>query len=295
MFCMFRMAIGRLQQAEARDLLGPAEEGQRDGVAAAQMAGARRRGHVAEGLGEGGPRVVGRDLQLLDGHGQVGAAAAGRPAGRSLRPGARRCPRRWAVVDRQLLQGRGVAEAEVEAARRPRGGRRPALGELHGAGDGAAEAHRVQPELVAAVIGPGDGGQVVDVADRAHQDDGLVFRALAPFLGRPVGRVDAGVPLAADRAEIAAAPPSPGWSWRCVSPEIRSSVLVAVGAVLEVRWGSMSMTLISSTSPAVPSSRMQALGHRRLVHEIEGLVVAGLVSFLVVRSGSFPGPGRGWP
>ena len=43
----------------------------------AQVAGAGRRGHVAEGLGVGGPGVVSRYLELLDGHGVLGVPATG--------------------------------------------------------------------------------------------------------------------------------------------------------------------------------------------------------------------------
>ena len=148
------------------------------------------------------------------------------------------------------------------------------------------------PELVAAVVGPGDRGQVVDVADRAHHDDGLVFGAFAFLV--PAVRLDAGVALAADRAEEASAGPLEDGLGDRFARDVLEQVLVVEG-VLEIPVGQHRMTLMSSTSPAVPSSRRRRLVTGRLPHEIERLIVAGLVALLVLDPDLFPARRRGSP
>ena len=248
---------GRLEQAEAGDLLRPAEEGQRDRVSAAEMAGARRRGHVAEGLGERGARIVAGDLELLDRHGQLGAAVARREAGGAL---GHRVADAAPVSDRpdELLLEIAAAEAKIDPAEV--GGRdRPALRELHGAGERAAEAHRVDAELVAAVVGPGDRGQVVDVADRAHHDHGLVLGPL-PFLG-PAVRLEAGVALAADGAEEAAARPLQDGLGDRLARDVLEQRLVVV-RVLEIPVGEHPDDVDELDEPGRAQLAHEALGDR---------------------------------
>ena len=141
---------------------------------------------VGQGHALGAARVVSRDFQALDLHGQLGPAVLGRQALRAqgqLGPDSPPVGRvRHPVAQ---LAGLAPAQALVPGAR---------FAELHGAAEGAAHGDGVEAQLVAGVIGFGDGGEVADAQVGAEGPDRLVF---GPFAASFPGLRG---PAAADRA-----------------------------------------------------------------------------------------------
>jgi len=178
-------------------------------------------------------------------------------------------------IDGQPLQDGGVSEAQPPAAvetRRQGAG----LGQLHGAGDRSAEADRVQTQLVAAVIGRRDGRQVVDVADRPHQDDGFVLRTLSGFVRRSRPD-DPGAALTADGTEMAAGGslqngPGDGFARDPLQ------VLVPVSAILEIAAGQHPDDVDELDQAGRPEFAQEPLGHRGLPQEMERLIISRLVA-----------------
>ncbi len=102
----------------------------------------------------------------------------------------------------------------------------------------------------------------------------------SPRSSRAVAAGDAGVPLAADRAEVARARLFEEGLGQGLAGDALD-VLVAVDAVLEVLVRQHGDEVDQLDEAGRAQVAEQALGHRRLLHEVEGLVEAGLELFLV--------------
>ncbi len=179
---------GLAEGREAVDHLGHAEDLGAEHVGA-QVTAAAVAGGVGEALALHAARVVGRHLQLLDAHGELGTAVQRREARRAE-------PELGAE---SLARGRGLGErddgprvAETRAVRQ-----QADLRQLHRAGDRRAHRDGVHAGAVAGVVGLHDRRQVAHAALGAEGPDTLVLGALSAL---PPG---GGTPRAADDAAAA--------------------------------------------------------------------------------------------
>lgn len=267
----------RLQEAEARDFAGAAEEGQRHGIATAQVAGSGGRSHVAEGLGIGSARVVAGHLQLLNVHGDFRMAAG---LGETVGAFGEERADSLAVCRElnQLFEKIGAAEAQFQVTGLFRR-QVAAFKKLHGAGHRSAEGNGVETELVGQVVGPDDGVHVVYVADRAGHDRGFVFGPLT-LADRAAIPFDRRVALAANRAEVAGA----GF-FQVVMGDVFAAhaleLLFVVLHILEVSVRQHVDEVDEQDEARGPELAQEALGDGCLLHQVECLVQAGAVAGFV--------------
>jgi len=204
------------------------------------VAAAAVRGREPEPLSRHATGVVGRQLEGLDRHAELGTAKARREARRSLgelvaKPFAAR--RRGAEGDHRS----GVAEP------RPIG-QHALLRHLHGAGDGGAHGDGVEPGAVAGVVGLDDRLEVADPAGRAEGPDALV---LGPLAGGVAGR---GAPRATDAASAAG---------RAALEEVAPQRLARDGrGMLELRGAEVPRRQDTSLVQDVHEHRRPELGQR---------------------------------
>jgi len=114
------------------------------------------------------PRIVHAELDALDLHREFFGAPPYAPGGGPAAVGenvADAFPARDELKD--LEHGIGIAEAQVYAPR-VIARQYPLLEALHGEGDGAAGRQRVQRIEDAQLVGPADGGEIVDAHERAE-------------------------------------------------------------------------------------------------------------------------------
>ncbi len=132
---------------------------------AAHVAGAAVAGGVLDAHALRAATVVSRELLLFDGHGVLGVAIHLRQAVGALRQLVAEALAQAHLPD-ALDHGPGVAEAQLLAAGIGLGDDAQ-LRELHGAGHGNPGRDGIETQLVADVVGLGNGGQVVYVLQLA--------------------------------------------------------------------------------------------------------------------------------